>query len=102
MTEIQTPTNGRMTEIQVKVKRAKRQPPPLPSVAGASDMADIKFDCKVDTTPTGWDALPLWASFSLSSDGSYLKVKVSKSQFCDLRTGQSTSAGSGRCYRVFF
>ena len=102
MSDTQTLSNGKMTDGKPKVKRQRRQPPPLPSVAGASDMADVKFDCKVDASPSGWDALPLWASFSLSSDGSYLKVKVSKSQFCDLRTGQSTSAGSGRCYRVFF
>jgi hypothetical protein len=102
MTQTETLSNGRTTEAQAKTKRSKRQPPPLPSASGASDMSDTSYLCKVDSTATSWDALPLWAAFSLSADGSYPKIKVSKSQFCDPRTLQSTSAGSGRCYRVFF
>lgn len=87
---------------QEKKKRARRQPPPLPSQAGASEMSVASYECKVETTPTNWDSLPIWSAFSLSSDGSYPQVKVSRRQYCDLRTGKSFEAGSGRCYRVIF
>lgn len=85
-----------------KKKRPRRQPPPLPSAAGASEMGDVEYKCKVDNSPIAWDALPIWNAFSLSSDGSYPQVKVSKSQYCDLRTSKAYPAGSGRCYRIVF
>ena len=83
-------------------KKRLRNLPSLPSVASASDMADAAYECKVETSPILWDALPLYGVFSLSSDGSYPKIKVHKSKFCDLRTGKSELTGSGRCYRVIF
>lgn len=87
---------------ELKQRRPRRQPPPLPSVAGASEMNSATYDCKVDNSPIGWDALPLWSAFSLSADGSYPHVKVSKSQYRDLRTGRAYSCGSGRCYKIIF
>jgi hypothetical protein len=87
---------------KLKKKRSRRQPPPLPAAAAATEMQEVKYACRVDSSPISWDALPIWHAFSLSSDGSYPQVKVSKSQFCDLRTGKSYAAGSGRCYRVIF
>lgn len=100
MTEVQTTNNG--TKSVDKPKRQRKVPPQLPSMASASDMADITFICKVDVSPIAWDALPLNATFSLSPDGSYPKVKVHRTKACDLRTGDSIPAGGGRCYRVFF
>jgi hypothetical protein len=50
MTDTQTLSNGRTTEAQAKTKRSKRQPPPLPSASGASDMSDTSYLCKVDST----------------------------------------------------
>jgi hypothetical protein len=85
-----------------KQRRPRRQPPPLPSVAGASEMNTATYECKVDNAPISWDALALWTPFSLSADGSYPHVKVSKSQYCDLRTGRAYPVGSGRCYRIIF
>jgi hypothetical protein len=102
VSDTQTLTNGKATDFQSKTKRQRRQPPPLPTVASASDMASVTYEGKVDTTPCSWDALPLGSSFSLSPDGSYLKVKTSKTQFRDCRNGQAMTVGSGRCYRVFF
>jgi hypothetical protein len=95
-------TSVKDTPLKEKKKRPKRQPGPLPSAAAASEMASVSYECKVDSTPTSWETLPIWTAFSLSSDGSYPQVKVSKSQYCDLRTGKSFAAGSGRCYRVIF
>lgn len=85
-----------------KQRRQRRQPPPLPSAAGASEMSNVTYQCKVDNAPISWDALPLWTPFSLSADGSYPHMKVSKRQYCDLRTGRAYSCGSGRCYKIIF
>ena len=85
-----------------KVRRIRQQPPPLPSVASASEMGDVNYQCKVDNAPISWEALPLWTAFSLSADGSYPHVKVSKRQYCDLRTGRAYPVGGGRCYKIIF
>ncbi|WP_375471004.1 hypothetical protein [uncultured Nostoc sp.] len=96
-----TLSNGTAVKAELK-RRQRKQPPPLPSAAGANEMNDASYQCKVDNSPIAWDALPIWHAFSLSSDGSYPHVKVSKRQYCDLRTGKAYSAGSGRCYRIIF
>lgn len=83
-------------------KRLRRVLPSLPSTASANDMASASYEVKVDTTPVNWDALPLYSVFSLCADGSYPLVKVHRSKYCDLRTGNSHAVGSGRCFRVIF
>lgn len=106
MTEVQTATNGSVpvtTTGKTPTKRILRQNfPPLPSAPGASEMTDAAYSCKVDSSPTNWESVPLYSAFSLSSDGSFPKVKVTRSKYCDLRSGNSQPAGSGRCYRVIF
>ncbi len=83
-------------------KRARRSLPALPSTASASEMGSVTYEAKVDSTPVNWDALPIHSVFSLCADGSYPLVKVHRSKYCDLRTGNSHAVGSGRCYRVIF
>jgi hypothetical protein len=83
-------------------QRVRRNLPSLPSLPGASGMQEVTYTCKVDSTPTSWESLPLYSPFSLSSDGSYPLLKVTKSKACDIRTGKSLAVGSGRCYRVMF
>lgn len=85
------------------VKRKQRKAlPSLPSVAGATEMSDVTYSCKVDSTAISWEQLPLYALFSLSPDGSYPQVKISKSRRFEIRSGNSFPCGSGRCFRVFF
>lgn len=83
-------------------RRQRKALPPLPSTASASEMSDVVYSCKVDTTPISWYALPLYGMFSLSADGSYPQVKISKSKRFEIRTGISHPCGGGRCYRVMF
>ena len=87
---------------KTRVKRARQSLPSLPSTASAANMADVHYTCKVDASPISWDALPLYGMFSLSPDGSYPHIKVSRSKACEIRTGKSLPVGSGRCYRVIF
>lgn len=83
-------------------RRQRKALPSLPSTTSASEMVDVEYSCKVDTTPITWESLPLYAMFSLSSDGSFPQIKVSKSRRFEIRTGNSHPCGSGRCYRVMF
>lgn len=105
MTEVQTVNNGTVPVFNAgksASKKLRRNLPSLPSNPGASEMSDVSYSCKVDASPTVWDALPLYSPFSLSADGSYPMVKVTRSKACELRTGKSILVGSGRCYRVIF
>lgn len=106
MTEVKAEINGGVPLVATgktpTVKRIRQNFPSLPSAPGASEMSDVGYDCKVDSSPTNWESVPLYSAFSLSSDGSFPKVKVTRSKYCDLRSGKSQSVGSGRCYRVIF
>jgi len=106
MEQVQTANNGTVPVFNAgksaSQSRLRRNLPSLPSNPGASEMGDVSYSCKVDASPTGWDALPLYSPFSLSADGSYPMVKVTRSKACELRTGKSILVGSGRCYRVIF
>lgn len=99
MTDTQVQQNG--VKPALKQKRI-RNLPSLSLTSNASDMGDVTYTCKVDNSPSSWDALPINAIFSLSADGSYPKLKIHKSKACDLRTSESIPVGGGRCYRVFF
>lgn len=110
MTEVQTVNNGNVNgtvpasiagKSAVKT-RSRRNLPALPSMAGASGMGNVDYSCKVDSSPTSWESLPLYSAFSLNTDGSYPMVKVSCSKACDLRTNKSIPVGSGRCFKVIF
>lgn len=83
-------------------RRQRKALPSLPSVASGTDMTDVEYRCKVDTTPITWEQLPLYSMFSLSPDGSFPQVKISKSRRFEIRTAKSHPCGSGRCYRVMF
>jgi hypothetical protein len=105
--EVQQATSNGAIPVINAVKSAsktklRRNLPSLPSAAGANEMSDAVYSCKVDSSPIAWEGLELYSVFSLAADGSYPLVKVTRSKAADLRTGKSRPAGSGRCYRVVF
>lgn len=106
MEQVQTAINGTVPAVvagkSATKTKLRRSLPSLPSTPGASQMGDIAYNCKVDSSPTSWESVPLYCLFSQSADGSYPLVKVSRSKAADLRTGKSLPVGSGRCYRVVF
>ena len=85
-----------------RTRRQRKALPSLPSTTSATEMVDVEYRCKVDTTPITWEQLPLYSMFSLSPDGSFPQVKISKSRRFELRSANSFPCGSGRCYRVMF
>lgn len=70
--------------------------------SSSGDTADVTLTCKVDTSGMEWSELPTFAAFSTSPDGSFLKVKDSRSSYIELKTGQhEIDIASGRVYRVY-
>ena len=106
MNQVDAPLNGGVPAVvagkSATKTKLRRNLPSLPSAPGASQMSDVSYQCKVDSSPTSWESVPLYCLFSQSADGSYPLVKVSRSKAADLRTGKSMPVGSGRCYRVIF
>lgn len=90
-------SNGAKSAAKTK---PKRNLPSLPTAPGASQMGDVSYECKVDSSASNWESVPLYSLFSLSPDGSYPLIKVSRSKAADLRSGKSIAVGNGRCYRV--
>ncbi len=101
MDTLQT-TNGTAVgakPIAEKQKR-KRVMPSLPT-ANAGSLTKHERSMQLDTTPVAWESLPLYALFTLASDGTgSLYFKAAKSKYVDLNSGKSDWASSGRCYRV--
>lgn len=85
-----------------KQRKPRKAPPPLAVMSSVEEMAQVNLVGKVEPSPTSWDNLPVYAVFSGSSDGSFPMIKVNKSMYSDMRTGQAYRCGSGRCYRIFF
>jgi hypothetical protein len=75
----------------------------IATTSSASDMADANYAVKVDAQSVDWGGLENFSTFSTSPDGSFPKVKSSKSSFIDLKTKcQECDIASGRVYRVYF
>lgn len=94
-------TNGKTANATAALKaRGKRLLPPLPT-ASAGTLADFNISTKLDGSPTNFESLPLYALFTLTSDGSGdLYIKIAKNKYASIKQGNSYFAGSGRCYRV--
>ncbi|NES80871.1 MAG: hypothetical protein F6K10_05410 [Moorea sp. SIO2B7] len=74
----------------------------LQAASSLSDMTAVTVTGYCDSAPTEWQLLPTFSTFSLSPDGSFPKIKSSKSAFIDIKTQTNhTGFASGRCYRVY-
>ncbi len=54
--------------------------PSLPSAASAADMNQVEYSGLCDRTAVEWDSLRNYEMFSLSPDGSFPMMKVSRSK----------------------
>ncbi|MEH2377737.1 MAG: hypothetical protein V7K27_02365 [Nostoc sp.] len=88
------------TDINPKSQRAKRVLPTLPSAASVADMNQVEYSGLADRTAVGWDSLKNYEMFSLSADGSFPMMKVSRSKAVRLADRQVIMVGGGVCFRV--
>jgi hypothetical protein len=80
--------------------KAKRHLPALPSAVSAADMNPVEYSGLADKTAVEWGSLKNYEMFSLSPDGSFPMLKVSRSKAVRLADREVMMVGSGRCYRV--
>lgn len=88
------------TKKQTKDEKPKRYLPSLPTVSGASDMSSVSYSALADKTAVEWSALKNYEVFSLSADGSFPMMKVSRSKAVRIGDREVILVGGGRCYRV--
>lgn len=105
MDALDTMTNGtkataNSTKTKGKDDKPKRHLPSLPSATSAADMTSTNYTGLVDKTPVEWSSLRNYEAFSLSADGSFPMLKVSRSKAVRLSDREVMMVGGGRCYRI--
>lgn len=105
METLQTSVNGTKTPEETgksnpKKDKKQRHLPSLPTATSAADMTAATFNGLVDKTAVEWISLKNYEAFSLSPDGSFPMMKISRSKAVRLSDRQVHMVGSGRCYRI--
>jgi hypothetical protein len=83
-----------------KDNRQRRHLPSLPGATSATEMTIVTYNGLSDKTPVEWGFLKNYEIFSLSPDGSFPLMKVSRSKAVRLSDREVLMVGGGRCYRV--
>jgi hypothetical protein len=81
-------------------QKPKRQLPSLPSAVAVADMNTVDYSALADKTAVEWNFLKNYEMFSLSPDGSFPMIKVSRSKAVRIADREVMMVGGGRCYRV--
>ncbi|WGV23461.1 hypothetical protein [Halotia branconii] len=63
-------------------------------------MNTVEYSGLADRTAVEWNSLKNYEMFSLSADGSFPMMKVSRSKAVRLADREVMMVGSGRCFRV--
>jgi hypothetical protein len=102
MDTLETTLNGNKGDSKPRKteQKTRRHLPSLPSATGASDMNTVTYTALSDKTPIEWASLKNYEVFSLTPDGSFPMLKVSRSKAVRLSDREVLLVGSGRCYRV--
>jgi len=105
MDAVETTSNGTRTQVQpgnkaTKETKQRRNLPSLPSATSAAEMNSVTYNGLSDKTPVEWSFLKNYEIFSLSPDGSFPMMKVSRSKAVRLSDREVLMVGGGRCFRV--
>jgi hypothetical protein len=105
MDAVETTSNGTRTAANTgnkatKDNKQRRHLPSLPGATSATEMTTVTYNGLSDKTPVEWGFLKNYEIFSLSPDGSFPLMKVSRSKAVRLSDREVLMVGSGRCYRV--
>jgi hypothetical protein len=88
------------TKTKAKGDKPRRHLPSLPTASSAADMSTVAFSGLVDKTPVEWTSLKNYEVFSLSADGSFPLLKVSRCKAVRLANREVMMVESGRCHRI--
>lgn len=88
------------TDKSRKGGKQKRYLPSLPSSSSANEMSKAEYSGLVDKTAVEWRSLKNYEMFSLSPDGLFPMLKVSRSKAVRLADREVMMVGSGRCHRI--
>ena len=102
MDAVSTNNNGTIAAVNNpnKASKPKKYLPSLPSATSAAEMNSVIYNGLSDKTPVEWSFLKNYEIFSLSPDGSFPMMKVSRSKAVRLSDREVLMVGGGRCYRV--
>jgi hypothetical protein len=107
MEALEASTNGSKAALNTDKKttpkekeKQKRHLPSLPSAVSAADMNAVEYSGLADRTAVEWTYLKNYEMFSLSPDGSFPMMKVSRSKAVRLADREVMMVGGGRCFRV--
>ncbi|MEH2137144.1 hypothetical protein [Nostoc sp.] len=97
-------SNGTKTPLSAEEKpkkdKRKRNLPILQAAAAIADMNSVDYSGLADRTGVQWDSLKNYEMFSLSADGSFPLMKVSRSKAVRLADREVIMVGGGVCFRV--
>jgi hypothetical protein len=85
---------------RVKAQKKQRFLQSLPTASAASEMGSTGYQALVDKTPVEFGALDNYEMFSMSPDGSFPMLRVSKSKAIRLADRKVFQTGGGRVYRI--
>ncbi len=88
------------TSNPIKATRKKRYLPSLPSASSAKDMQQVLYTVLVDRTPTEFASLDNYEIFSMSDDGSFPMIRISRIKAARLGDRKVFETGGGRVFRV--
>lgn len=83
-----------------KPTRKKRYLPSLPAASSAKDMQQVLYTVLVDRTPTEFASLDNYDIFSMSDDGSFPMIRISRIKAARLGDRKIFETGGGRVFRV--
>lgn len=92
-----TSTNGKKT---VNTAKKTRHYGILQPSSDAEDMAKAAYSGLVDNTPKEWKSLKNYELFSLTPDGLFPWLKVSRNKAVRLFDGHVEMVSEGRCFKI--
>lgn len=96
--------NGKTTssrgKSEAKGTKQTRYYPTLQPISSTGDMTKVEYSGLVDKTPVEWKSLKNYELFSLSPDGLFPMMKVSRNKAVRLHDRNVEMVSGGRCHRI--
>lgn len=95
-----TKSHSKQGDNTAKTPRKQRYLPSLPTASSADERSKVTYQALCDNVPVEWHQLKNNETFSLSSDGSFPLIKVTRNKAVRIADREVFMVGGGRCYRV--